>query len=155
MNKTNAVRILDSLKIPYTLHVYEVDEEDLSGESVAAKINASEDEVFKTLVASGDKTGIIIFCIPVSAELNMRKAALASSNKRIELVKTKDLLNLTGYIRGGCSPVGMKKKYDTFIDETAQIFDKIYVSAGTKGMQMRLSPNDLQNITDAVFVDLI
>lgn len=155
MNKTNAVRILDSNKIPYTLHVYDVDEEDLSGETVASKINAPEDEVFKTLVAAGDKTGIIIFCIPVSAELNMRKAALASLNKRIELVKTKDLLNLTGYVRGGCSPVGMKKKYSAFIDETAQIFDKIYVSAGIKGMQMRLSPNDLQNITDAVFVDLI
>src|SRR5674476_1564794 len=115
MTKTNAVRILDSNNIHYTLHTYDVDENDLSGTSVAAKIGAESDAVFKTLVASGDKIGTIVFCIPVSEELNLKKAALASENKKIELVKVKDLLNLTGYIRGGCSPIGMKKKYPVYI----------------------------------------
>jgi Cys-tRNA(Pro)/Cys-tRNA(Cys) deacylase len=155
MSKTNAVRILESYNIPHTLYEYETDEEDLSGETVARKIGADIDEVFKTLVTTGDKTGITIFCIPVSAELNMKKAAQASSNKKIEMIKTKDLFSLTGYIRGGCSPVGMKKKYPTYIDETAELFDLIYVSAGIRGMQMKLSPGDLQRVTEAEYADLI
>jgi len=109
MSKTNAVRILDSNNISYSLHSYDVDESDLSGISVALKIGADADSVFKTIVASGDKIGTSIFCIPVSTELNLKKAASASGNKNIELVKVKDLLSLTGYIRGGCSPIGMKK----------------------------------------------
>ena len=155
MTKTNAVRILDSNNIHYTLHTYDVDENDLSGTSVAAKIGAESDAVFKTLVASGDKIGTIVFCIPVSEELNLKKAALASENKKIELVKVKDLLNLTGYIRGGCSPIGMKKKYPVYIDETANLFDEIYVSAGVRGMQIKLSPADLVAIIEARFSDLI
>src|ERR1035438_508730 len=140
MPKTNAVRILDTYNISYTLHTYDVDENDLSGSYVATKIGADTDSVFKTLVASGDKNGTIVFCIPVSEELNLKKAASASGNKNIELVKVKDLLNLTGYIRGGCSPIGMKKKFPVFIDETAQLFDEIYVSAGVRGMLIKLSP---------------
>jgi Cys-tRNA(Pro)/Cys-tRNA(Cys) deacylase len=155
MSKTNAVRILDSHNVHYTLHTYDVDENDFSGISVAAKIGADADAVFKTLVASGDKNSIFVFCIPVTEELNLKKASLVSGNKKIELVKVKDLLNLTGYIRGGCSPIGMKKKYLVYIDETANLFDEIYVSAGVRGMQIRLSPADLVAIIDARNCDLI
>jgi Cys-tRNA(Pro)/Cys-tRNA(Cys) deacylase len=155
MSKTNAVRILESDRIPHTLHEYQIDEDDLSGETVASKIGADTDEVFKTLVTNGDKTGINVFCIPVSAELDMKKAALVSASKRVEMVKSRDLLSLTGYVRGGCSPVGMKKKYPVFIDETALVFDMIYISAGTRGMQIRISPDDLSKITEAVFADII
>jgi Cys-tRNA(Pro)/Cys-tRNA(Cys) deacylase len=155
MPKTNAVRILDTYNISYTLHTYDVDENDLSGSYVATKIGADTDSVFKTLVASGDKNGTIVFCIPVSEELNLKKAASASGNKNIELVKVKDLLNLTGYIRGGGSPIGMKKKFPVFIDETAQLFDEIYVSAGVRGMLIKLSPSALATLIDAQFCDLI
>ncbi len=155
MLKTNAIRILESHNISFTTHSYEVDEEDLSGETVAKKIGAHQEAVFKTLVTTGDKTGINIFCIPVSEELNLKKAALASGNKKLEMIKVKDLFQLTGYIRGGCSPIGMKKSFPTFIEETAQLFEKIYVSAGVRGMQVCLSPIDLKNLTEAEFADLL
>lgn len=155
MSKTNAIRILETNKIAHTIQTYEVNENDLSGESVAKKINADPATVFKTLVANGDTNGINIFCIPVTEELNLKKAAAASENKKIEMIKVKELLPLTGYIRGGCSPIGMKKQYTTFIEETAQLFEKIYVSAGARGIQVYLSPVDLQKITNAVFTDLI
>ena len=155
MPKTNAVRILDSNNISYSLHSYNVNENDLSGVSVAFKIGADADSVFKTLVASGDKIGTSVFCIPVSVELNLKKAASASGNKNIELVKVKDLFSLTGYIRGGCSPIGMKKKSPVFIDETARLFDEIYVSAGVRGMQIKLSPPGLAALIEARFCDLI
>jgi Cys-tRNA(Pro)/Cys-tRNA(Cys) deacylase len=155
MPKTNAMRILDSNNISYSLNEYDVDENDLSGISVAVKIGADTDSVFKTLVASGDKNGTFVFCIPVSQELDLKKAASVSENKKIELVKVKDLLNLTGYIRGGCSPIGMKKKFPVFIDETAQLFDEIYVSAGIRGMQIKLSPSSLADLIEARFCDLI
>jgi Cys-tRNA(Pro)/Cys-tRNA(Cys) deacylase len=155
MSKTNAVRILESNKLRYTLHTYDVDENDLSGITVAEKISADPDSVFKTLVATGDKTGTLVFCLPVTEELNLKKAASISGNKSIELVKVKDLLNLTGYIRGGCSPIGMKKKFPVYIDETAQLFDEIYISAGMRGMQIKLSPPDLSAVTDASFCDLL
>jgi ybaK/ebsC protein len=155
MAKTNAVRILEANKIQHTTHEYEVDESDLSGETVAKKIGIDPDTVFKTLVASGDKTGINVFCIPVSTELNLKKAASVSGNKSIEMIKVKELLPLTGYIRGGCTPIGMKKQFPAFIDETAQIFEKIYISAGMRGMQVCLDPGDLAKVTGAVFADLI
>ena len=155
MPKTNAIRILETNEIPHTVHEYDVDENDLSGETVAKKIGASGESVFKTLVTSGDKTGINIFCIPVASELNLKKAASASKNKNLEMIRVKDLFNLTGYIRGGCSPIGMKKKYPTYIEETAQLFENIYVSAGVRGKQVRLSPADLKKITEAAFADLI
>jgi len=132
-----------------------VDENDLSGTTVAGKINAKMETVFKTLVASGDKNGINVFCIPVTEELNLKKAAAVSKNKNIEMVRVKDLLNLTGYIRGGCSPIGMKKDFPVFIEETAQLFEKVYVSAGIRGMQVCLSPEDLKNAVNAVFTDLL
>jgi Cys-tRNA(Pro)/Cys-tRNA(Cys) deacylase len=155
MSKTNAVRILGSNNISYSLHEYDVDENDLSGISVAVKIGADTDSIFKTLVASDGKNRILVFCIPVSQELNLKKAALVSENKKIELVKVKDLQNLTGYIRGGCSPIGMKKKFPVFIDETARLFDEIYVSAGVRGMQIKLSPIGLADLIEAQFIDLI
>jgi len=155
MSKTNAIRILEANNIPHTTQTYEVDENDLSGTTVANKINAKQETVFKTLVAAGDKNGINVFCIPVTEELNLKKAAAVSGNKSIEMVKVKDLLNLTGYIRGGCSPIGMKKNYPTYIEETAQLFESIYVSAGVRGMQVCINPEDLKNAVNAVFSDLL
>jgi Cys-tRNA(Pro)/Cys-tRNA(Cys) deacylase len=153
--KTNAMRILEANNIGYTAHHYDVDEEDLSGITVANKINAEPESVFKTLVCEGDKTGLVVFCIPVTEELNLKKAASASGNKKVEMIKMKDLFHLTGYIRGGCSPIGMKKNFPTFIDETAQLFDEIYFSAGVRGIQIKAGPNDLLQITSARFADLI
>lgn len=155
MSKTNAIRILESHKINFDIAEYSVDEDDLSGETVAEKIGVSHEEVFKTLVAKGDKIGYCVFCIPVNFELNLKKAAKASNNKSVELIKVKDLFPLTGYIRGGCSPIGMKKLFPTFIDETAQLFDKIYVSAGVRGMQIHINPDDLKNLISGEFADLI
>jgi len=155
MNKTNVIRILESHKINFEIVEYEVDENDLSGETVAEKIGANHEEVFKTLVAKGDKTGYCVFCIPVNFELNLKKAAKASDNKSVELIKVKELFPLTGYIRGGCSPIGMKKHFPTFIDETAQLFEKIFVSAGVRGMQIHINADDLKNITSAKYADLI
>lgn len=154
MNKTNVVRLLEVNKIPYDIKTYEVDDSDLSGTSVAQKINVDEEIVFKTLVAEGDKTRFLVLCIPVNTELDLKKAAKISGNKSVELIHAKDLLSVTGYIRGGCSPIGMKKKFPTYIDETAQLFNKIYFSAGVRGMQVGVNPNELLRITESIFVDL-
>ena len=155
MSKTNAIRILEAQKINHSVHAYEVDEDDLSGTTVAHKIGAAEETVFKTLVAEGDKNGINVFCVPVTEELNLKKAASASGNKKIEMVKVKDLFDLTGYIRGGCSPISMKKNYPVYMEETAQLFEAVYVSAGTRGMQVKISPIDLAEVTGLTFTDLI
>lgn len=155
MSKTNAIRILESHKIKFETVSYEVDENDLSGVNVAHKVGVDPETVFKTLVCIGDKTGHVVFCIPVITELNLKKAASASGNKKVEMIKVKDLLPLTGYIRGGCSPVGMKKLFPTYLDETAQLFENVYVSAGVRGMQMKLNPDDLLNIVEAVYANLI
>ncbi len=155
MSKTNAIRILESHKIEFETFSYNVDENDLSGITVANKINAEPEFVFKTLVCIGDKTGHIVFCIPVSEELNLKKAATASSNKKVEMIKLKDLLPLTGYIRGGCSSIGMKKLFPTFIDETAQLFDKIYVYVGVRGIQIKLYPDDLLKMVGGQHAELI
>lgn len=148
------MRILESAGIAYTTHSYDVDEDDLSGITVANKIGAEPESVFKTLVTTGDKTGTTVFCIPVTSELNLKKAAAASGNKKIELIKMKDLQPLTGYIRGGCSPIGMKKHFPTYIDETAILFEHIYVSAGVRGTQLKLNPEKLKELLGAEFVDL-
>lgn len=155
MSKTNAIRILESHKIIFTTVSYEVDEDDLSGETVAVKAGANPETVFKTLVCVGDNTGHIVFCIPVTQELNLKKAATASGNKKVEMIKLKDLLPLTGYIRGGCSPIGMKKLFSTYIDETAQLFEDIFVSAGVRGTQVKLNPDDLIKIINGSYADLI
>ena len=154
MNKTNVIRLLEANKILHDIKAYDVNEDDLSGTSVAQKIGAGEEIVFKTLVAEGDKTGTIVFCIPVNFELNLKKAATVSGNKKVELIPTKNLLAVTGYVRGGCSPIGMKKKFPTYIDETAQLFDKIYFSAGIRGMQVGVHPDALQIFTNSIFADL-
>lgn len=155
MSKTNAIRILESHKIKFDTVSYEVDEDDLSGETVAVKAGVNPETVFKTLVCVGDKTGHIVFCIPVTQELNLKKAAAASNNKKVEMIKLKDLLPLTGYIRGGCSPIGMKKLFPTYIDETAQLFENIFVSAGVRGTQVKLNPDDLIKIINGSYAVLI
>lgn len=155
MSKTNAIRILESHKIKFETVSYEVDENDLSGETVALKVGADPETVFKTLVCIGDKTGHVVFCIPVTQELNLKKAAAISGNKKIEMIKLKDLLPLTGYIRGGCSPVGMKKLFPTYFNETAQLFENIYLSAGVRGTQIKLSPDDLLKLVSGVYAELI
>lgn len=155
MSKTNAIRVLESHKIIFETYNYDVDENDLSGETVALKIGVDAEKIFKTLVCVGDKTGHIVFCIPVTEELNLKKAAAVSGNKKIEMIKLKDLLPLTGYIRGGCSPIGMKKLFPTYIDETAQLFDKICVSAGARGTQIKSNPDDLLKIVNGIYAELI
>lgn len=153
--KTNAIRLIEQAGIPCREAFYEFDEKDLSGIHAAHAVGLPEEQVFKTLVARGDKSGINVFCIPVCFELDLKKAAKATGDKRIEMVQVKDLLSLTGYIRGGCSPVGMKKKYPIYMDETCQLHDVIAVSAGERGHQMILSPISLTQFVGAEFVDLI
>lgn len=155
MSKTNAVRIIESMGIEYSLYSYDVNEDDLTGITVANKINADPDSVFKTLVAVGDKTGYVVFCIPVTQELNLKKAAIVSGNKKVEMIKVKDLLQVTGYIRGGCSPVGMKKKFPVFIDETAQLFDYVYFSAGVRGTQIKIKSENFPKVCEGEFADLV
>lgn len=152
--KTNAIRILESKNIPHLTLEYESIEEEIDAVSVAKKIHAEPEMVFKTLVARNEKNELLVFVIPGNFELNLKKAASASGSKKIEMIKVKELQPLTGYIRGGCSPVGMKKQFPTFIDETAQLYDSIYCSAGVRGMQMKLSPHDLALTTGSVFADL-
>ena len=153
--KTNAVRLVEQAKISCTESFYEYDEKDLNGNHAAAAIGMPPEQVFKTLVARGEKTGINVFCIPVCCELDLKKAAKAAGDKNMEMVPVKELLVLTGYILGGCSPVGMKKKYPTFFDETCILWDKIAVSAGARGHQMIVPPEDLVNLTNAKCVDII
>jgi Cys-tRNA(Pro)/Cys-tRNA(Cys) deacylase len=146
--KTNAVRILESAGIHCELREYEVDEDDLSAPRVAEKIGMPPEQVFKTLVARGDRSGVIMACIPANAELDLKALAAASGNKKVELVAVKEVLGLTGYIRGGVSPVGAKKPYPLYIDETADLWDVISVSAGVRGCQMLVAPDDLIRITE-------
>ena len=152
--KTNAVRLVQQAGIPCREEFYEFDENDLNGNHAAAAIGKPAEEVFKTLVARGERTGINVFCIPVCFELDLKKAAKAAGDKNMVMVPVKELLALTGYIRGGCSPVGMKKKYPTFIDETCQLYDEIAVSAGARGHQMLLNPEELAQLIGAKLVDL-
>ena len=152
--KTNAVRLVEQAGIPCREQFYEFDESDLSGTHAAQAIGMPPEQVFKTLVARGEKTGINVFCIPVCCELNLKKAAKAAGDKNMELVAVKELLGLTGYIRGGCSPVGMKKKYPTFFDETCILWDEIALSAGARGHQMLVPPEKLAELVSAKLVDL-
>jgi Cys-tRNA(Pro)/Cys-tRNA(Cys) deacylase len=149
--KTNALRILEAAGVAYTLKEYEVDEDDLSAPHVAEKIGMPADQVFKTLVARGDRTGILMASIPANAELDFKALAAASGNKGVDLVAVKEVLGLTGYIRGGVSPVGVRKSYPLFLEETAQLWDVISVSAGVRGCQMILAPADLVRVTQATY----
>ena len=153
-DKTNAIRLVQQAKIPCREAFYEFNEKDLSGLHAAEAVGMPAEQVFKTLVARGDRTGISVFCIPVCCELDLKKAAKAVGDKKIELVAVKELLGLTGYIRGGCSPVGMKKKYPTYFDETCILWDEIAVSAGERGHQMILHPEALAELVNATMVDL-
>lgn len=153
--KTNAVRLVQQALIPVRESFYEFDEKDLSGIHAAQAIGMPAEQVFKTLVARGAKTGIHVFCIPVCCELDLKKAAKAAKDKNMELIAVKELLPLTGYIRGGCSPVGMKKHFPTHMDETAYLWEEIAVSAGERGHQMILNPEKLAELVSAEFVDLI
>lgn len=153
--KTNAIRLVEQAKIPVREAFYKFDEHDLGGIHAAQAIGMSPEQVFKTLVARGEKTGINVFCIPVCCELDLKKAAKAAGDKNMELVAVKELLGLTGYIRGGCSPVGMKKKYPTFLDETCDLWDEIAVSAGARGHQMILPPDALAALVGAKRLDII
>lgn len=153
--KTNAVRLVEQAGIPCREAFYEFDEQDLRGTHAADALGFPQEQVFKTLVARGEKTGINVFCIPVCCELDLKKAAKAAGDKNMELVAVKELLALTGYIRGGCSPVGMKKKYPAFFDETCILWDEIAVSAGARGHQMIVPPESLARLVNAKLVDII
>ena len=155
MKKTNAARILDQYKITYDLVEYEVDENDLGATNVARKLGQDVEQVFKTLVLRGDKTGIFVVLIPGNTELNLKKTAKLSGNKSVEMVQMKELLPLTGYIRGGCTPIGMKKAYPNYIHESCILYDTIYISAGIRGMQIRISPDDLIELTKMTTGDFI
>lgn len=143
INKTNAARLLDKSKISYELIPYEVDENDLSAVHVAANLGENISQVFKTLVLQGDKTGYFVCVIPGDKEVNLKLAAKVSGNKSCDMIPMKELLPTTGYIRGACSPIGMKKHFPTYIHETSQQFPYIYVSAGVRGLQIKLAPGDL------------
>ena len=153
-DKTNAMRQLDSAGIVYEMGEYEYDESDLSGVHAAEALGVSEDEFFKTLVTRGDDNNLFVFVIPSGATLDLKKAAKVSGNKKIDMIHVKEIFDLTGYIRGGCSPIGMKKQYPTYIDETAVLFDQIYFSAGKRGVQIILSPDILADFIGADFADL-
>ena len=155
VKKTNAMRMLDSAKIPYEVRTYEFEETDLAGVHAADAVGMPYETVFKTLVARGDKTGFVVFCIPVAEELDLKKAARASKNKSVELLHVKDLLPTTGYIRGGCTAVGMKKQYKTVIDASAQTLQTMIVSGGRIGSQIELTPEDLAKAANAVFAEII
>lgn len=152
--KTNAMRMLSAAKIPFEVLTYEVDESDLSGTHIAAEVGLPMDMVFKTLVAKGDKTGYIVFCIPVDKEIDLKRAAAETGNKRVEMIHVKELLPLTGYIRGGCSPIGMKKKFPTYFHASAATLDKITVSAGVRGAQLLIDREALIKFVDGTLVDV-
>jgi Cys-tRNA(Pro)/Cys-tRNA(Cys) deacylase len=155
VTKTNAARILDSKGIAYDLIPYEVDESDLSAMAVASKVGQSIDQVFKTLVLRGDKTGVFVCVLPGGAELDLKKAAKVSGNKSAVMVPLKEIQELTGYIRGGCSPVGMKKEYPAYMEETCILFDHIFVSAGVRGLQFKIAPDELIRAIDCEICELI
>ena len=144
--KTNAVRILDKKQVAYELLTYEVDETDLGAENVAAKCAMPLEQAVKTLVLRGDKQGVLVACVPGNSEIDLKKLAELSGNKKVEMVPMKEILNLTGYIRGGVSPIGMKKEYTTYMEEMIFLYDQVIMSAGQRGLQLKLNPYDLQKV---------
>ena len=153
--KTNAVRLLETAHIPFATREYEYDENDLAAQHVAEALGQDINRVFKTLVLRGERTGLFVCVVPGNCEVNLKKAAAAAGDKKAEMIAMKELLPLTGYIRGGCSPVGMKKPYPTFFHTTALDFDKIYVSAGMRGLQLEIAPHDLIDFTGGTVTDLV
>lgn len=154
MKKTNALRLLDQKKIPYETLEYEYNEENLSVKKIAGDNFLKAENVFKTLVAKGDKNGVLVAVINSNQKLSLKSIAKVSRNKKIALIPVKDLLNLTGYIRGGCSPIGMKKPFPVFLEESANDFETIYVNAGTRGILVKLKPDDLLKITNGQFAQI-
>ena len=154
MVKTNAMRMLDKAKIEYRTKEYEVDENDLSGSHAADMMGVDHGSVFKTLVLKGEKMGYLVCCIPVDAELDLKKMARAAGDKKVEMIHMKDLLAVTGYIRGGCSPIGMKKQFPTFVEESAVLYDEIAISAGLRGQQILISPQTLVTFIRGKFASL-
>ncbi|BDP81038.1 Cys-tRNA(Pro) deacylase [Enterococcus faecium] len=152
--KRNAIRMVEQKKIPYTEHEYEWDESHLSASSVAEQLPESQSRIFKTLVAVGNVTGPLVAVIPGEAELNLKKLAKVSGNKKVEMLHLKDLEATTGYIRGGCSPIGMKKLFPTYLDQIAESYEQIIVSAGRRGLQMELAPQDICALTSGQFADI-
>lgn len=152
--KTNAARQLERLGIPYTLYRVEVDESDLSAVTVAARLGVDPARVFKTLVARADRTGVVMACIPAPAELSPKALAAASGSRHAALVPLAEVRPLTGYVRGGCSPLGAKKVYPVFMDESALLWERIFVSAGMRGVQLELAPQNLARACGAAFADL-
>lgn len=153
-NKTNVARLMDKAKVPYELVPYEFDESDLSVQHVAAELGENISQVFKTIVLQGDRTGHLVCVVPGDCEVNLKKAARVSGNKKVEPLPLKELLPVTGYIRGGCSPIGMKKHFPTYIHATAADFESIYVSAGQRGLQIKLNPHDLLRESRGTLADL-
>ena len=153
--KTNVARLLDKAKVAYELIPYEVDENDLSAIHVAESLGENIEQVFKTLVLHGEKSGYFVCVIPGEQEVNLKKAAKVSGNKKCDLIPMKDLLPLTGYVHGGCSPLGMKKLFPTFIDETALLFDRIWVSGGKVGLNIAVVPEALAKVVNAGFADIV
>ena len=155
MVKTNAMRMLDKAKIAYTTKEYEVDESDLSGSHAADMMGVDHGSVFKTLVLKGEKTGYLVCCIPVDEELDLKKTAKAAGDKKVEMIPMKDLQSVTGYIRGGCSPIGMKKLFPTFVEEKAFLYPEIAISAGLRGQQIVISPHELIKFVKGKSVSLV
>jgi len=149
MKKTNAMRLLDRNKVDYNAIAYDVDESDLTAIHVAESLGQDIAKVFKTLVLEGDKTGFVVACIPGAQEVNLKNLASLSGNKKCAMIPMKNIQSVTGYIRGGCSPFGMKKQFPTYIDESVLQFDTVYISAGVRGMQIEIAPADLIRLTDA------
>lgn len=154
MVKTNAMRMLDKAKVEYRTKEYEVDENDLSGSHAADLMGVDHGSVFKTLVLKGEKAGYLVCCIPVDAELDLKKTARAAGDKKVEMIPMKDLFAVTGYIRGGCSPIGMKKQFPTFVEESAVLYDEIAISAGLRGQQILISPQTLLPLVRGKFASL-
>ena len=154
MTKTNAMRQLDAAKIKYTPCTYEVDENDLSGTHIADCIGLPDEQVFKTIVTRSDKGALFVFCIPCHKEIDLKRAAQVTRSKKLDTVPVKELLGLTGYIRGGCSPVGMKKKFPTYFDASAENLAELTVSAGVKGIQLLVSREDIVRFTGATLADI-
>lgn len=154
INKTNAARLLDKAGIAYDLIPYTVDENNLAAEHVAHELGENIEQVFKTLVLRGDRTGIFVCVVPGHTEVNLKRAAKISGNKSAEMIAMKELLPTTGYIRGGCSPIGLKKPFPIFIHHTSTDFDYIYISAGVRGLQIKISPTDLIAYTHATLGDI-
>ena len=154
IEKTNAARLLDKAGIAYRLIPYEFDENDLAAQHVADSLGQDIAQVFKTLVLQGDKTGHIVCVVPGDMEVDLKALAKASGNKKVEMIAMKDLLAVTGYIRGGCSPVGMKKRFPTYLQSTALNFEHIYVSAGVRGLQIEISPSALIDFVGAKVADV-